>query len=56
MQDLMKKLFDETSSIGVVPESDFHNHIINEAIILDMVDGNTEALQKVIIAKIIKME
>lgn len=48
MQDLMKKLFDETSSIGVVPESDFHNHIINEAIILDMVDGNTEALQKVI--------
>ena len=48
MQDLMNSLFNETSSLGVIPESDYHNHIINEAIILDMVDGNTESLQRVI--------
>ena len=48
MQDLMNSLFNETSSLGVIPESDYHNHIINEAIILDMVDGNTESLQKVV--------
>lgn len=48
MQDLMNSLFNETSSLGVIPETDYHNHIINEAIILDMVDGDTEALQKVI--------
>jgi hypothetical protein len=47
MQDLMNSLFNETSSIGVIPESDYHNHIINEAIILDMVNGDTNALQKV---------
>lgn len=48
MQELMNSLFNETSSLGVIPESDYHNHIINEAIILDMVDGDTNALQKVI--------
>lgn len=48
MQDLMNSLFNETSSLGVIPEADYHNHVINEAIILDMVNGNTEALQKVI--------
>ena len=48
MQDLMNSLFNETSSLGVIPETDYHNHIINEAIILDMVDGNTNALEKVI--------
>lgn len=48
MQDLMNSLFNETSSLGVIPESDYHNHIINEAIILDMVGGNVDSLQKVI--------
>ena len=48
MQDLMNSLFNETSSLGVIPETDYHNHIINEAIILDMVGGNVDSLQKVI--------
>lgn len=47
MQDLLNTLFNETSSIGIVPEQDFHNHIINESILLDMVKNNPESLNKV---------
>ena len=43
----MNTLFNETSSLGVIPESDFHNHVINESIILDLVNNNEKAFAQV---------
>ena len=47
MKDIMNALFDETSSLGVIPESDFHNHVINESIIMDLVNNNEKAYAQV---------
>ena len=46
MEDIMKTLFNDAST-GVIPESDHNNHIITEAVILDMLNGNKESLTKV---------
>ena len=48
MNDILNSLFNESSSIGIVEESDFHNHIINESIILDKVNNNIDSLNKVL--------
>lgn len=48
MLDSMNSLFNDTQSIGVIPESDHHNHIITEAVILDRVNGNKDAYAKVL--------
>jgi len=46
MENIMETLFNESQS-GIIPESDHNNHIITEAVILDMLDGNKESLAKV---------
>ena len=48
MKDFLDTLFEDTSNIGVVPENDFHNHVINEAIILDKVNNDKKVFSEVI--------
>lgn len=46
MSDIMNGLFADTFSVGVNIENDENNHIINEAVILDKLNGDTDALNK----------
>lgn len=48
MTDIMNTLFENTESIGVIPESEHNNHIITESIILNRVNGDKDKLGEVL--------
>ena len=45
MKDFMNTLFEDTSKLGS-NNSEFNNHVINESIILDKLNGNIDLLNK----------